>query len=97
MSTGEVGFYRNLELGSDDLIGLYKSHFQVRHLPWEDPRHSKTSPSLIEMKKKEIRQKALEAFDSLPKPVLLHCSAGIQRSAPAAAWIWWHRDPKRAG
>ena len=31
---------------------------------------------------------ALTAFDSLPKPVPLHCSAGQDRSAPAAAYIF---------
>lgn len=91
MSPTEIGFYRDLELGTSDLISFYESRFNVRHLPWEDPAHSKTPQRLIEMKKREIRQTALEACDELPKPVLLHCSAGIQRSAPVAAYIWWHR------
>jgi len=97
MSPTEVGFYRDLELGTTDLISFYESRFKVRHLPWEDPAHSKTAPALIEKKKRETRQAALEAFNDLPKPVLLHCSAGIQRSAPVASYIWWHRARGRAG
>lgn len=38
-----------------------------------------------------IQKEALTAFDVLPKPILLHCSAGIDRSAPVAAFI---RYPK---
>ena len=34
------------------------------------------------------RHEALQAFDNLPKPVLLHCSAGIDRSSPVAAFIF---------
>ena len=96
MSSTEVGFYQNLEPGVTDLLSYYESRFKVRHLPWEDPAHSKSPQSVIEMKKREIRQAALEAFDDLPKPILLHCSAGIQRSAPVAAYIWWHRERGRA-
>ena len=35
-------------------------------------------------------QKVLKAFDVLPKPVLLHCSAGMDRTAPVAAYIACH-------
>jgi len=91
MSPTEVGFYRDLELGANNLIAFYKSRFQVCHLPWEDPAHSKTPQSMIETKKRKVRRAALEEYDKLPKPVLLHCSAGIQRSAPVGAYIWWHR------
>lgn len=96
MSLMEVGFYQDLELGTNNLISFYQSRFKVCHVPWEDPAHSKTPRVLIEIKKREIRQVALEGFDNLPKPVLLHCSAGIQRSAPVAAYIWWHRARGRA-
>lgn len=34
----------------------------------------------------QLRQ-ALDAFRRLPKPALLHCSAGIDRTAPVAAYI----------
>lgn len=97
MSPTEVGFYRDLDLGTADLIAFYESRFAVQHLPWEDPAHSKSPPALIERKKRETRQRALKAFDELAKPVLLHCSAGIQRSAPIAAYVWWHHASRRAG
>lgn len=97
MSATEVGFYRDLELGTSDLIAFYESRFEVRHLPWEDPAHSKTDHSIIEARKREIRVAALDAFDALLRPVLLHCSAGVDRSAPIAAYIWWHRAHDRVG
>ncbi|MEX2392834.1 MAG: hypothetical protein WD904_14725 [Dehalococcoidia bacterium] len=62
--------------------------FEVCPLPWEDPLHSKTDPTVKQAKLEEMRVKALHAFDQLPKPVVLVCSAGIDRSAPAAAFIF---------
>ena len=35
---------------------------------------------------------ALEAFRRLPKPVLLHCSASIDRTAPVATFICENRE-----
>jgi len=32
-------------------------------------------------------QEVLQYFDQLPAPVLLHCSAGIDRTTPTAAFI----------
>lgn len=66
--------------------------FDVIALPWEDPAHSKTTPAMKQAKQELTRQKALEAYDRLPKPVLLICSAGIDRSAPVAAYIWKKRS-----
>jgi protein tyrosine/serine phosphatase len=36
-------------------------------------------------------QEVLEAFDELPKPVLIHCSAAIDRTTPVAAFIYRYR------
>jgi hypothetical protein len=35
----------------------------------------------------EVRKEALAAYDRRPKPVLRQCSAGIDRSAPVAAYV----------
>ena len=38
-----------------------------------------------------IRQEALASYDILPKPVVVQCSAGIDRASPVAAFIWVKR------
>jgi len=88
--------YVVLALGSQDLIDLYrKSGFQVLHIPWEDPAHRPASSGYsFQRELTRIRAEALQAFDELPKPVLLHCSAGIDRSSPVAAYIWVNRANK---
>jgi len=90
MDSREIKHYSKLALNSKDLIEFYKiSGFAVRHIPLNDPAHRPHSDSdsfrenLIRVKKE-----ALAAFCTLPKPVLLHCSAGIDRSSPVAAFIW---------
>lgn len=87
MSDTEIGFYKDLDLGTENLIAFYRTRFHVRHLPWEDPHHSKSSRETIEEMLLRVREAALAAFNELPKPVLLHCSAGVDRSAPVAAYI----------
>ncbi len=86
----ELRHYAHLDLGAEDLIYFYrKSGFEVRHIPWEDPAHRPTSERFtFQEELTRIREEALRAFDELPKPVLLHCSAGIDRSSPVAAYIW---------
>lgn len=74
----------------EGLLSLYKERgFQVRHLPWADPAHARTEKARQELKSRvgQIKVAAYQAFRELPHPVLLHCSAGIDRSAPVAAYI----------
>lgn len=67
-----------LGLHERGLLGYYESQgFKVHHFPMTDYQR----PAESDM------QKVLEAFDALPKPVLLHCSAGIDRTTPVAAYI----------
>ena len=94
MHQTELAYYAQLPLGAADLIEFYRhSGLAVSHIEWVDPAHSKTQPKAILKKRDAVRIKALAAYDELPKPVLLHCSAGIQRSAPVAAYIWHMRRP----
>ena len=70
-----------LNLHPCGLLGYYKSQgFEVRHFPMTDYQRPDES----------YMQKVLEAFKELPKPVLLHCSAAIDRTTPVAAFIAYH-------
>ncbi len=96
MHDTELEFYRALDLNASTLVEFYRARgFSVAHIPWEDPAHSKSNAVTITRKRNQVRRDALQAYDSLQKPVLLHCSAGEQRSAPVAAYIWWHRGRGR--
>lgn len=67
-----------IDLHPGGLLGYYKSRgLAVESIPCKDYEQ----PSGCQM------FQALQAFHSLPKPVLLHCSAGIDRTAPVAAYI----------
>lgn len=71
-------YYSGLALPGSGLLGYYESQgFQVRHFPMTDYQRPKQS----------YMRKVLGAFNDLPKPVLLHCSAAIDRSTPVAAFI----------
>jgi len=70
-----------LDLHPCGLLGYYKSQgFEIRHFPMTDYQRPEES----------YMQKVLEAFKELPKPVLLHCSAAIDRTPPVAAFIACH-------
>jgi hypothetical protein len=90
MHPKELKHYDALKLDPGGLLGFYRANrFEVAHFPWADPAHAKNAEERAHLKGQiqEIKIKALEAFKRLPKPVLLHCSAGIDRSSPVAAFI----------
>ena len=68
LSHRQLNFYQN------DLLKEY-NEFTVKHIPVKDYKN----PALNE---DEIRQ-IIEAYDLLPKPVLIHCSAGRDRTGLA--------------
>lgn len=90
VSQKELDHYRHLFPEGGDLVDYYKSEgFNVYHLPWSDPAHS--GYANFEEEVKEKRPILLQVYDSLPKPVLVHCSAAIDRSPPVVAYVVFKR------
>ncbi len=72
-----------LGLHPNGLLGYYRARgFSAESIPCTDYE----PPSVEKM------NRALFAFRALPKPVLLHCSAGIDRTTPVAAYIVAHDE-----
>ncbi|HZR03565.1 MAG TPA: hypothetical protein VFA81_10390 [Burkholderiales bacterium] len=92
MSEEELALYERLNLGEKNLLEFYRAQgFQVASVPWKDPAHLRVNPTALRDKQRQISRAALSSFDALQKPVVLHCSAGIDRSAPVAAYIYSQR------
>lgn len=72
-----------LNLHPEGLYGYYRSKgFECCVIPIVDsPRSVKSNCG------KALVAEVLAAFDRMSKPVLLHCSAGIDRTSPVAAHI----------
>jgi protein tyrosine phosphatase (PTP) superfamily phosphohydrolase (DUF442 family) len=71
----------------DGLLGAYReAGLAVLHVPVFDEVHP-NDISGCEVLGESVFSKAYKGFQELPKPVLLHCSAGIDRSSPVAAQI----------
>lgn len=67
-----------LDLPGGGLLEYYRLRgLETAHIPTTDYQR----PSAEGIKK------VLNAFDQLPRPVLLHCSAGIDRTTPVAAFL----------
>jgi hypothetical protein len=88
MHDGDLDCYAGLDLGAANLIEHFRMQgFTVAHHPYEDPAHKGSSAEERRATLLRIRPIALASYDSLPKPVLIQCSAGQDRSAPVAAFI----------
>ncbi len=81
---GQLRRYTGLRGMTDGLLSLYeKRGLEVRRVACSDPRHEHVEKGWL----KAIKPRAYAAFVESPKPVLLHCSAGIDRSSQVAAHI----------
>ena len=95
----ELEYYRPLQIHPDGLLGLYRAHgLEVEHLGWPDPAHART-PAEMERRMAlvdRIKVEASDALERMPKPVLLHCRSGIDRSPPVAAFIATRHGSQRS-
>ena len=92
VSEKELAHYSELLPDGVTLIDYYKRlGFRVRHVPWSDPAHTHTGYSNFQSEVEEKRPVLLEAYDQLPKPILVHCSAAIDRSPPVVAYVVFKR------
>jgi len=88
MHDADLKCYRLLGFRNENLLDhLADAGFHVASCPYEDPHYKRSSPQEKLATLLEVREQALIAFRQLPKPVLIMCSSGIDRSAPVAAFV----------
>jgi hypothetical protein len=90
MHPKELYYYDNLDGIPSGLLNLYRQNgLEVCHIPWADPEHAATLQERNDIKEllRQKKRDAYDAFTKLQKPILLQCSAGIDRTAPVAAYI----------
>jgi len=97
MHRKELRYYDGLVGMEDGLFSLYRqAGLQIRHLEWADPAHGTSEErEALKAQVMVIKAKALDAFGRLPRAVLVHCSAAIDRSTPVVAHIAANAGPEQ--
>lgn len=87
-SAKELRHYDNPALADGGLLGLYtRAGLQVVHLPADDPAHDLTARAAFDAAVDDLSTEVAGILGSLALPVVIHCSAAIDRSPPVAARI----------
>jgi hypothetical protein len=86
---GEIKRYSSVVAPLPDLLSLYRSFgFLVHHHPVEDPFHALRSAQAGILDQMEaLKPIILAEYEERTGGMLLHCSGGMDRSAPIAAFV----------
>ncbi len=86
---GEMKRYSSVVVPEPDLLSLYRSFgFLVHHHPVEDPAHAALSARLgILDQMEKLKPLVLAEYQQRTGAMLIHCSGGMDRTAPIAAFI----------
>lgn len=75
LNEDQLRFYQDIPGG---LLAYYREQgFQVINIPVTDPHHN---PLVGYAELEAARETVYAQYQELPKPVLIHCSAGLQRT-----------------
>ncbi len=86
---GEMKRYSSVIAPQPDLISLYRSlGFLVHHHPVEDPAHVAASAKAGILDQMEaLKPTILAEYQERTGGMLIHCSGGMDRTAPIAAFV----------
>lgn len=86
---GEMKRYSSAVAPELNLLSLYRSFgFLVHHHPVEDPAHAAPSARLgILDQMEKLKPVVLAEYQQRTGAMLIHCSGGMDRTAPIAAFI----------
>jgi len=88
-TAGEMKRYSSVVAPLPDLLSLYRSFgFLVHHHPVEDPLHAPVSAKAGILDQIEaLKPIILAEYEERTGGMLLHCSGGMDRTAPMAAFV----------
>jgi len=91
-TAGEMRRYSLVVSPQPDLLSLYRSRgFVVHYHPVEDPRHAAASEKAGMLEQMEALKPAiLSEYRGRTGAMLIHCSGGVDRTAPIAAFVASH-------